>query len=270
MKIDLARFDKLIRFGERMIYPIAVLIAAVGLAYWYWTTTPSYALTAVVVSVKNRDVDMFEKYVDLDSVTSKAFDDIVEGPIASELMGRNNSFIGIGFVKFFKREIVELAHGKVIEWIREGGLKGVGEQIPTTVNPLTTLAVMNSGELVQAANHGKEESLPAPYAGESKNQKLKRVLKEFGISKFGYRGVKYLRIEGPRAELGIEFFSPKLNKKWVAQFLLEDAGGYWRVTQLDNLNEIIQMYSNNRSDDISYAELRYVYGRTAAAALTCL
>lgn len=215
------------------------------MAYWYWTTTPSYALTAVVVSVKNRDVEMFEKYVDVNSVLSHAFDDIVRGPISAEIMGQQNSFIGMGFVRFFKKEIIELAHGKVDEYVAEGHLK-LAESVPTTVNPITALAVMNSGQIVQAANGDKQEVLAPPVENESKSQKLKRILKEYGISRFGYRGVKYLRMEGPKALLGIEFFAPRLNKKWIAEFQLEDTGGRWQITQLDNLNQIIDMYLQSR------------------------
>jgi hypothetical protein len=237
--------DKLLRRLERWAYPIAFMTAVFGMAYWYWTTTPSYALTAVVVSVKNRDIDMFEKYVDVNSVISHAFDDIVQGPISGEIMGRQNSFIGMGFVRFFKREIVELAHGKVDEYVGEGHLK-LAENVPTTVNPITALAVMNSGHLVHAAVGDKQEALAPAPVHESKNDKLKRILREYGISKFGYRGVKYLRIEGPKAFLGIEFFAPRLNKKWVAEFQLEDAGGYWQVTQLANLSQIVDMYMATR------------------------
>lgn len=239
--------DKLVRTLERYIYPIAVFVAALGIAYWYWTTTPSYALTAVVVSVKNRDIDMFERYVDIDSVVSHAFDDVIEGPIASEVMGRTNSFIGVGFVKFFKRELVELAHGKVIEWIEEGNLK-LAPNVPASVNPITALAVMNSGEIVQATTKDSSETLIPKQDNESRNQKLKRMLREYGISKFGYRGVKYLKIIGSKAHLGIGFFAPKLNKEWIADFALEDAGGHWRVTELSNLNELVGTYMATRDE----------------------
>lgn len=233
--------DKLLRRLERWAYPLAFFTAVFGLAYWYWTTTPSYALTAVVVSVKNRDVEMFEKYVDVDSILSHAFDDIVQGPISSEILGRSNSFIGMGFVRFFKREIVELAHGKVDDYVSEGHVH-MADNVPTTVNPITALAVMNSGQIVQAATKGKQEIIPQRVDGESKTDKLKRVLKEYGISALGYRGIKYLRIEGPKAYLGIEFFAPKLSKMWTAEFQLEDAGGHWQITELDNLNDIVNMY----------------------------
>lgn len=233
--------DKLTRRLERWVYPLAFVTAVLGLGYWYWTTSPSYALTAVVVSVKNRDVDTFEKYVDVDSIISHAFDDIVQGPISTEILGRSNSFIGMGFIRFFKREIVELAHGKVDQYVGEGHIH-VAENVPTTVNPITALAVMNSGHIVRAAANGKQEPIPRKFEGESKSDKLKRVLKEYGISASGYRGIKYLRTEGPKAYLGIEFFAPKLGKPWVAEFQLEDAGGYWQITQLDNLNDIVNMY----------------------------
>jgi len=249
--------DKIFRFLERLIYPVAIFTAALGLAYWYWTTTPSYALTAVVVSVRNRDVQMFEKYIDVDSITAHAFDDVVDGPISSEILGRQNSFIGMGFIKFFKRELVELAHGKVVNFVEDGKLK-ISDNMPTSVNPLTAVAVMNSGQIVQVANKNtaadnddeaqqqKSTSSVPVSDSESQNDKLKRLLKEYGISRYGYRGVKYLNIVGAKADLGIEFHSPRLNENWVADWELEDVGGYWRITKLSNLRELIKLYMASR------------------------
>src|ERR1700722_18471352 len=73
---------------EKLLFPIALLIGVVGLAFWYWTTTPSYAVNSLVESLRHHDAQQFEKYVDVDSLASHAFDDLLEGPARDEVLGR--------------------------------------------------------------------------------------------------------------------------------------------------------------------------------------
>src|SRR5688572_8944683 len=107
----------MIRFVERMIYPLALLVAVIGIVYWYWTTTPGYALNAVIGSIREHDAQTFQKYVDVDAICSHAFDDILEGPARAELHGRMDSMIGVGFIKFFKRDIIGMAREKIVGYV---------------------------------------------------------------------------------------------------------------------------------------------------------
>jgi hypothetical protein len=211
------------RLVEKLILPVALLVGVLGLVYWYWTTTPSYAVNSVVDSLRHHDVQQFEKYVDVDSLTSHAFDDLLEGPGRDELLGRihNNSFIGMGFLRFFKHDIVGMAHEKVTQFIGDPSIE------------LEAAADGNTNTL------GKYRITPH----------IRQELIDFGLTRYGFQGIKYLdRKEHNTALLGLEFYSPKMQQSYVVEFQLEDVGGYWRVTELRNLNDLIDLYLRSHPD----------------------
>lgn len=248
---------------ERLVYPLAFITGVFGIAYWYGTTTPQYAVAAAIMSTKDHDTKQFEKYVDVDSIAGRAFDTVVDGPARAVLMGRYQNMIGAGFLHFFKNDVVGMAHDRTIDFIATNRTKidtGAGTWL---IMPFAFLAPK---ELTIEPHKDKLAQNPnAAYAGEigssdKKNPvavnnstesdealsddlgtKTSRQLKDFGLDKNGFRGY-YFDQQSNWAILGLKFHSPKLNEDWVAEFKLEDAGGYWRVTEVANLNQLIEKY----------------------------
>lgn len=56
---------------------VAVLLGA-AFYFLYWLRTPAYALNQVRLAVKEHNTAKFERYVDLDSLMSNAFEDIIK------------------------------------------------------------------------------------------------------------------------------------------------------------------------------------------------
>lgn len=52
-----------------------VLVAAGG--FWYYTTTPTYAIGRIEKAVRDHDAALFEKHVDLEAVLGRAFDQVL-------------------------------------------------------------------------------------------------------------------------------------------------------------------------------------------------
>ena len=78
-KRSIARRQRRIRQQRRFF--VLVLIAAVGIAMsiWYvffYTRTPEYALKEVQTAIEKRDSEKFARYVNLDLLTSQAYDDL--------------------------------------------------------------------------------------------------------------------------------------------------------------------------------------------------
>lgn len=199
---------------ERFVYPLALFIGAFALFHWYWTTTPSYAITQTIDAIRKHDVDTLEKFVDIDQVTSHAFDDLLDSPGRNELMGHMDSFVGVGFIRFFKHEIVGIVHQRFCNAVADPGLN------------LDSLA------------DGTAETLQHYRI----SPRVKQAMFDYGLNKYGFKGVKYLDVKGNYALLGLDFFSPKLHDNYTVEFRLEDVGGYWRFTQLTNLNELLTRY----------------------------
>lgn len=276
------------RLIERLIYPLFILTAVIGLVYWYWTTTPGYALTQIVAAVKNRDPETFEKYVDIENISYHAVDDLLHGPAReSGMFGNFDSMIGVGIISLFKPEIAEIARTHVLNFVKSGSF-----------NKITNPQLGKDPDQASAANDNihqpapepalpqLEEKRPSPYSFDepvsspsplrepeelssrpkhdqisqifgkesklrdsgsavekfTKNAKLQQQLKDYGLSKEGFKGIDYLKVDGSTALVGIKFHSDKLNRNFVIELKMEDSGGYWRITELSNLNDLIATY----------------------------
>lgn len=254
---------------ERLVYPIFILTAVIGLAYWYWTTTPGYALTQIVLAVKNKDADNFEKYVDIENIAYHAVDDLLHGPARdSGMFGNFDNMIGVGIISLFKPEIAEIARSQVLNFIKAGAaanvLPGKSQPAISDASTGTTSQTSQPGPAANAqvvpAETDSETTKPnvsSMFGGASeggavekftKNLKLQQQLKDYGLSKEGWKGVDYLKVEGTTALVGLSFNSEKLKRKFIIELKMEDAGGFWRVTELSNLNELISTYLQIREE----------------------
>jgi len=69
------------------VAPIAItvgLLAAIaGGGYWYWTTTPLYALQALMMAVQNHDGQAFSKRVDVQGAVENMLEDVLVYPALS-------------------------------------------------------------------------------------------------------------------------------------------------------------------------------------------
>jgi len=224
-----------------------------GLAYWYWTTTPTYALSQIVAAVKNKDTETFEKYVDIESIAFRAIDDVLHGPAReSGMLGSFDSMIGVGIIGIFKPEIAEIAKTQVLKFIEAGTLvSAINEgKRQLSASSTTTPAQQASNPPQQAPapvsdNDKPPESSPVSdsMVGKyTKKLKLNKQLKAYGISAKGFKGIDYIKTDGTTALIGFKFHSDQFNRNIIIELKMEEAGGYWRVTELSNLNDLINIY----------------------------
>lgn len=250
----------MIRILERLIYPLFFVTVVIGLAYWYWTTTPSYALSQIVGAVKNRDCETFEKYVDIESIAYRAIDDVLHGPAReSGVFGNFDSMIGVGIIGLFKPEIAEIAKTQVLKFIEAGTLSKSLVEATKAANPFAAKdpAPASQGQYLSKTSDDTDSEQESPSAvfehrssgfsdssisKYAKKLKVQNQLKAYGLSKKGFKGIDYLKIEGATAFVGFKFHSDKLERDIVIEIKMEDAGGYWRVTELSNLNDLINTY----------------------------
>ena len=237
---------------ERAVFPLALFTSVMSLVYWYWTTTPQYALAAVVMSITNHDTQMFEKYVDVDTVSGRAFDEIVDGPARRMILGKYDQMIGAGFLRFFKNDAIGIAHEKAIDFVATNHSSVNIGAAGWLIAPYATLVPEQHLSLApaEAATLAPDQKRSAESEEQYQNPKLSKhehktrkhlQLKDFGISKEGFQGYSF-RQDGPVAILTLKFHSQTLNQDWIADVKFEDAGGYWRVTELANLHELIGRY----------------------------
>lgn len=261
----------MIRLIERLIYPLFFVTAIFGLAYWYWTTTPTYALSQIVSAVKNSDIETFEKYVDLESISYRAIDDLLHGPATeSGMFGKFDGMIGVGIIGLFKPEISDIAKFQVLKFIESGQLKNAlateSQKDSPSSNPskssltktshLQIVTGQSPASSLESSNRTNSPGLTdnSAVSRYARDLKLSTQLKAYGLSKQGFKGIDYLKIEGQTALVGFKFHSEKFARNIIIEIKMEDTGGCWRVTELSNLNALITIYLETRDKlDTSHA-----------------
>jgi len=241
----------LIKIIERLIYPLFFLTVVAGLAYWYWTTTPSYALTQILAAVRTKDVELFEKYVDIESIADRAIDDVLHGPAReSGMLGDN--MIGVGMIGLFKPEITAIAKTQVLKFIESGTLAAaMGRKSAGAIStPSITIGSQSSPSTGQDTPASSGDASSSPIAALPENSmvgkyarklKLGSSLQAYGLSLKGFKKY-YVKTEGQTALVGFVFHSDKFNRNITIEIKMEENGGYWKVTELSNLNDLINTY----------------------------
>lgn len=240
----------MIRLVERLIYPLFFLTVILGLAYWYWTTTPTYSLSQILGAVKNKDVDTFQKYVDIESIADRAIDDVLHGPAReSGMFGNMDNMIGAGIIGLFKPEIAAIAKTQVLKFVESGALVKAlneGKKAAQTGQTQTTGANLAVHTLSESPGDTSSASLPisdnSMVGRYARKLKLGGSLKAYGLSREGFKGIDYLKVEGQTALVGFKFHSDRFQRNIIIEIKMEENGGFWKVTELSNLNDLINTY----------------------------
>jgi hypothetical protein len=278
----------LFRWIERLIVPLFMITAALGLVYWYWTTTPSYAIQQIVNSLRAHDVDTFTRYVDLDTMGERALDEIIHGPARdSGIFGNFDGFIGMGIVSLFKTEIVEVFKSEMTKLVAGDAISSLVPQQNSDLMTIASSGGESGGSLGSGGSGGSggagqalanpatahptyTQKGPSALLGQprpSKIAKWKGELENFGLSKKGFKGIDYFREEHGVNLIALKFHSSKYDTDFIIEFKLEDAGGYWRVTELSNLSALVEQYLELRDKAKATAERELRDSQSALPAL---
>lgn len=182
---------------------VAVIVIAL-LGYWYWTKTPQYSLKQMQESVAQHDLAAFNKYVDIDSVTSRAIDQLLELKLndPKDVQDDTTKNFAAGLIKILKPQLVAVAK----------------EEMKTFVEKGTTEIPDN-----QSAN----------------NPKMKELLNT-GSGKAEFKGVAYTNKDGKIATVGLDMFYPKLNSTTLLEVKMREMDGYWQIAEISNLASFVK------------------------------
>ena len=184
---------------------VAILIA-VSFYFFYWTKTPQYSITLIQQAVKNHNVDKFERYVDLDSIYNKAYDDV----IAKSVTPKNDTekvanALFAGFMQMFKPTVVSA--------LKEATLKEI-----SGAQKLETSAQQQKGDVKDGITKVSEAN---------RNSELKDI--------------SVIYKESEVAMVGITLHDKELSKDFVLKVKMNKLdNGEWRVKEINNLVEYME------------------------------
>lgn len=88
---------------------LVILIGALLFYFLYWVKTPAYSLGLVKKSIENHDLPTFKRHVDLKSLYSRGFDDLMQESLGEDA---SNAFVS-GIVAALKEKLLKL-NGRMI------------------------------------------------------------------------------------------------------------------------------------------------------------
>ncbi len=195
----------------KKIIIVGLVIVLCGGIFFYWkfTRSPRYSLWQAVKAVKQHDLASFEKYVDVEGMTSNLIDQMLKlgsdkGKVKDE-WGQLGEVFAKGLVAFLKPQLVKIAKQQISDYIEKGKFEEKKEGTKT---------------------EGIKFSLSDIW---SKTRSEKK----------NFHGIKYVKREGKIVYIGLKLFQEEYNTTLILDLKMRNRGNYWQVAELSNLSEFI-------------------------------
>lgn len=209
------------------LYLLAMVLAllALGGGWWYfqvYTKTPDYALLKIERALEEHDSDTFGRYVDIDALLDRSYDDLMEGLMDAEQPLSSEAKYTVGnFTQMLKAPLVKSFKQAMEDYVSTG-YWGVETE------------------------------------GESQGLEAAQVLEKSGLSHATFRKVDSMATDrdAGTAIAKVRIFQQEANEEFVldVQFT-EQQDGTWRVTEVNNFHEFIMALTKaRRAQLLQYAD----------------
>lgn len=195
-------------FMKKLLLLVVILALAAGGYYYYRNLKqgPSGALVSAAAAVQTHDMATFEKYVDVNSVTTHLVDDVTQQSAALTALLPGGSLVMGGAMRLLKPLLAKAAHQEVQRYVETGSLEAAAAAAPK--------------RLVNISLTGLASKIVSPESE--------------------FKGVKYTREEGDNAFVGLEVTQPKYDTTMVVEVKLRRQGDHWQMTQVTNTGELLR------------------------------
>lgn len=270
----------------RILLVVAGLVLVLGGAYWFWTTTPLYALQEAGLAARDHNLPVFEQRVNIDFFVESLINDVLVNPtqttpglsgfqreVAAGAIGMAKASLETELTTAIRRSVAPAA-GRRFGWrnFKQYGpdaaiAESSGGELTEFLHTATRAVSRSLGNMKQVAynrmqeyarNHrytipGRLLSCPAYDRAEQARQ----MLQEFGLTQQNFRGLAYCKSTtgsdgGEVAKAGFNFFSPKVNHNITVELELAKGSAFsdWRVARLSNLPDVFNQLELNYENDM--------------------
>jgi hypothetical protein len=189
---------------------LLVILLALGFGGYYYFQNlkngPKGALVQAAAAVQTHDMATFEKYVDVNSVTSHLVDDIAgQGSVVTSLIPGGGLMMG-GAMRLLKPTLSKAAHKEVERYVETGSLEAAAAAAPK--------------RLVNISLTGLASKVVSPDSE--------------------FKSIKYTREEGDNAFVGIEISQPKYDTTMVVEVKMRRRDDHWQMTEVTNTAELLR------------------------------
>jgi hypothetical protein len=194
---------------KRLLLFVLLLALAAG-GYYYYNSLkkgPEYALLQAAAATQTHDLAAFERYVDVDALTSHLVDDVANQGGALTALVPGGGLALSGGLRLLKPQLAKAAHNEVQRYVETGSLEAAQAASPKRLINISLLGL--AGRVVSPD------------------------------SKF--KGIKYVTDKGSESLVGLEFTQPRYDTTMVVEVkLLKQADGHWQAKQITNTSDLVQ------------------------------
>ena len=185
---------------------IALIIIGLCSYFFYYTKTPTYSLNLIKDSIQKHDVATFKKHVDLDSLISRGYDDLM----AVSMNDLKDNSLGAGFAK----GLIEMMKPTITNALKDGALRAV--------------------------ENGKWEDVPSNGQTDTSSVKSEEIADRAGIKSASFKGIEYTKKDGKTAIVGIKINEPSLEKDYILDIKMRELDdGTWQIVEISNLKDYL-------------------------------
>ncbi|MGI4833705.1 MAG: hypothetical protein ACRYFK_09615 [Janthinobacterium lividum] len=194
---------------KRLLFSVILLVLVAGGYYYfrYLRDTPIAALMQAVRATQTHDVTTFDRFVDVEAVTSGVLDDVAS---QSNLLGAlvpGGGFALRGGLGLLKPQLAKAAHAEVERFVETGSVEAA-----TAAAPKHLLNVSFLGLIGRVVGPGSS-----------------------------FKGIKYTTTTGDEARVGVEFTRPHYDTTLVADIVLQrQPDGHWQVKRIANTGALLR------------------------------
>lgn len=197
---------------------ILIILCAIAFYFFYWIKTPTYSLGIIKESIEKHDVATFEKHVDLDSLYTKGFDDLIVA--ADKIQGDNtlSNPLAAGFIQMLKQPVVAALKEETLH-----AIKGEKED-----------------------NAQKSENIADTFTKEMKSKS--------GLDSAAFKNASEISNDGKEAVVALTLHHQKFDTDFdvnIKMAKLDD--GTWKVKEITNLVDVV--VSLDKAEKEKIAEL---------------
>ncbi len=189
----------------KKILLFVLVIALLGgyLYYRNFVSGPKYSLLQAKEAVQNHNMQEFEKYVDVSSLTSSLVDQVAQQQsfISTLVPGLG---VAKGALNYLKPALAKAAHSEVRHYVETGEISKEARQGRKPVLSLAAIA----GKIISDSSE--------------------------------FKGISYVKESGETALVGLEFTQPKYDTTMVLEIKMLDKGDYWQATELTNTGLLLR------------------------------
>lgn len=191
-----------------LLFAVIAIAATVVWYFAYWVKTPQYSLGLIGTAVQKHDFAAFEKHVDMETLYSSAYDDVVVASFGNE---RLSSPILAALVQ---------------------NIKGVA--VPILIDQ--TRQYVNGGAMEEA----DPSDADSPMLQNNGTDIVNNLKNKTGVNSMQYQGVEKIQKNGSVAVVTIKVFDSELDKHFLVELAMQQlTDDTWQITKINNLKTLI-------------------------------